>query len=103
MQFHLSPGFDRLRSTAALHPTRTRAILATAFLLAATCALSQRPANRTEQFRRMSEDAERKGLADPFKGITRNGQIESGLFKIHSTGVSTEPVRKAAEIGRAHV
>ncbi len=97
MEFHLSPAFNRLRHTAALHPTRTRAILATAFILAATSALSQRPANRTEQFRRMSEDAERKGLADAFKGITRDGQIEPGLFKIQSSGVSTEPVRKAAE------
>ena len=71
MPFHPSPAFDRLRSTVSLHPTRTRVILAAAFILAATSALSQRPANRTEQFRRMSEDAERKGLADPFKGITR--------------------------------
>ena len=105
MQFFLNNAFglldrDKLKRVllaAGLHPGRTRVILAAAFILAVTSALSQRPANRTEQFRRMSEDAERKGLADPFKGITREGQIESGLFKIHSTGVSTEPVRKAAE------
>jgi hypothetical protein len=73
-------------------------MIAMAFiLLLAASALSQRPANRTEQFRRMSEDAERKGLAEPFKGITRDGKVEPGLFKIHSSGVSTEPVRKAAE------
>jgi hypothetical protein len=36
-------------------------------------------------------------LAEPFKGVTTNGALESNLFPIHSTGVSTEPVRKAAE------
>jgi hypothetical protein len=44
----------------------------------------------------MSVDAETKGLAEPFKGITTNGQVVPGLFAIHSTGVSTEPVHKAA-------
>ena len=33
---------------------------------------------------------------DPFVGVTTNGTVEKGLFKIESTGVSTEPVRKAA-------
>ena len=46
---------------------------------------------------RLSLAAEKPGLAEPFKGITANGQIEPGLFAIRSTGVSTEPVRKAAE------
>ena len=50
-----------------------------------------------ERFRKMSADSERKGLAEPFKGITANGAVESGLFGIHSTGVSTAPVRIAAE------
>jgi hypothetical protein len=38
-----------------------------------------------------------RGLTDPFKGITRDGRVESGLFDIQSTGVSTAPVRIAAE------
>jgi hypothetical protein len=46
---------------------------------------------------RLSLLAETPGLADPFKGVTANGQIESGLFAIRSTGVSTAPVRTAAE------
>jgi hypothetical protein len=46
---------------------------------------------------RLSLAAETPGLAEPFMGITTNGQIESGLFAIRSTGVSTEPVRKSAE------
>ena len=35
-------------------------------------------------------------LAEPFKGVTTNGTIVGGLFPIKATGVSTEPVRKAA-------
>jgi hypothetical protein len=35
-------------------------------------------------------------LAEPFKGITANGAVEPGLFKIRSTGVSTEAVLKTA-------
>jgi uncharacterized protein DUF3500 len=54
-------------------------------------------AQRAERFRQMSANFEKTGLATPFKGITANGQIETGLFAIRSTGVSTEPVRKAAE------
>jgi hypothetical protein len=45
----------------------------------------------------MSADYERKGLAEPFKGITANGTIEPGLFTIQATGASTAPVRIAAE------
>ena len=44
----------------------------------------------------MSEDSERQGLADPFKGITTNGSVVPGLFQISPSGVSTEPVRNAA-------
>lgn len=50
-----------------------------------------------ERFRRMSADAERKGLAEPYKGITTDGNIVPGLFPIHATGVSTDAVRSAAE------
>ena len=59
---------------------------------------SQLPAgDRVERYRKMSVDAENQGLAEPFKGITTNGSVVPGLFPIRSTGVSTEPVRKAAE------
>jgi len=50
-----------------------------------------------ERYRQISEDAERKGLAEPFKGVTTNGNVLPGLFQISPTGVSTEPVRMAAE------
>ena len=46
---------------------------------------------------RLSLAAETPGLAEPFKGITTNGTIEPNLFKIRSTGVSTKPVKAAAE------
>jgi hypothetical protein len=52
--------------------------------------------DRAEQFKRMSKDAEAKGLAEPFKGITTDGNVIPGLFPVRSTGVSTAPVRKAA-------
>src|SRR5579859_6048351 len=85
------------------HPGRTRLFLA-AFFLVLLAAFSQRPpmgpmtpAERLARFQQMSRDYEQKGLAEPFKGITSNGQVEPGLFQIRSTGVSTEPVRLAAE------
>jgi hypothetical protein len=60
-------------------------------------AFPQDSAATAERFRQMSADYERKGLAEPFKGITANGSVEPALFGIHSSGVSTDPVRNAAE------
>ena len=78
-----------------LHDRRTFfSLLASSSILAPRCFAASEMA---ERFRKMSEDAERKGLADPFKGITTDGHVTPGLFPIHSTGVSTEPVRNAAE------
>jgi hypothetical protein len=42
-------------------------------------------------------DDRAKAATDPFKGITTDGTALKGLFKIEATGVSTGPVRKAAE------
>ncbi|HEY2108561.1 MAG TPA: DUF3500 domain-containing protein [Candidatus Acidoferrales bacterium] len=55
------------------------------------------PVGTAERFRKMSEEAEQQGLADPFRGITTNGYVMPGLFQISPSGVSTEPVRNAAE------
>jgi hypothetical protein len=66
-------------------------ILPAAMTVLVTVALSQ--ANRTER----SQQFEKKGLAEPFKGVTTDGTVKPGLFPIKSTGVSTEPVRKAAD------
>jgi hypothetical protein len=57
----------------------------------------QTPAEVAERFRQISEDSEKEGLAQPFRGITTNGTVIPGLFEINPTGVSTEPVRAAAE------
>ena len=53
--------------------------------------------DRVARFPEMSRAAEERGLAEPFKGITTNGEVVKGLFPLRSTGVSTEPVRIAAE------
>jgi hypothetical protein len=82
-------------------PTMKRAWAVLAFslllILMYNRAQSQPPAGSLEErFRRMSMDAEAKGLADPFRGVSVNGKIQPGLFRIKSTGVTTEPVVKAA-------
>jgi len=61
-------------------------------------ALSQQPTatDRAARFLQMSKEAEARGLAEPFVGVTTGGKVVPGLFPIRSTGVSTEPVRKAA-------
>lgn len=71
---------------------------ATASLFALThAAFSQNAAATAEQFRQMSRQSEAKGLAQPFRGIATKAGIETGLFSIKSTGVSTDATRKAAE------
>jgi len=41
--------------------------------------------------------AERNALAEPFRGVTTDGATQTGLFRIESSGVSTAPVKAAAE------
>ncbi len=50
-----------------------------------------------ERFKKMSVAAETAGLKEPYRGITATSGVEKGLFSVRSTGVSTEPVRKAAD------
>ena len=75
---------------------RTWIVLLFAPLLALLYSQQQNPQAQVERFKQQSLDAERKGLADPYKGISANGTIQPGLYKIHRTGVSTAPARKAA-------
>jgi hypothetical protein len=42
-------------------------------------------------------DVQVRSLAEPFRGITTDGSIVEGLFQIRETGVSTSPIRRAAE------
>ena len=58
---------------------------------------TQNPSEIAERFRKISEDYEKEGLAAPFKGVTTNGEVVPELFEIKPSGVSTEPVRNAAE------
>ena len=37
-----------------------------------------------------------RGLAEPFRGITTDGNVQPGLFEIRSTGIPTAPVNAAA-------
>ncbi len=69
-------------------------VLAAVGLAAATA--QQVAQDRAARVARMSAEAEAKGLAEPFRGITTDGTEMPGLFPIASTGVSTEPVRTAA-------
>jgi hypothetical protein len=75
--------------------TLTSAVIFTPWLMGE--AQMQTAADTAERFRKMSEDYEKEGLASPFKGVTTNGEIVPGLFEIKPSGVSTEPVRVAAE------
>jgi hypothetical protein len=63
-----------------------------------TPSLAQQPSgDRGERARRLSHEAEARGLAEPFQGVTTNGDVVPGLFPLRATGVSTAPVRQAAE------
>ena len=72
-------------------PQKRYTIAALSVLLLAGILIAQ-----NSRFSQRSRDAEARGLAEPFKGITTNGVVQEGLFQLKSTGVSTEPVREAA-------
>jgi hypothetical protein len=76
-------------------PDKKSVLLLAASLMLSWVVFAQ--SDRVARFPAMSRAAEEKGLAEPFKGITTNGELVKGLFPLHSTGVSTEPVRIAAE------
>jgi hypothetical protein len=48
-----------------------------------------------ERFARMRDNGERL-VREPFNGITTDGNVVPGLFPLRATGVSTEPIRRAA-------
>ncbi len=71
---------------------KTRLILMVCFAFPLVLLWSQQ-----RGFRRMSERAEARMLAEPFQGVTTDGRVRPGLHQIESTGVSTEPVLRAAK------
>lgn len=84
---------------ALVRPTRREvvsSILAATVLAPWALGRAQSVADVTESFRQRSEDAERVGLAEPFKGITTDGTVMPGLYEIAPTGVSQDNARNAA-------
>lgn len=75
---------------------RTRSVFI--LLAAASLPLARLPAQAPQTKAAGPAPAEREAaaIAEPFRGITTNGPVEPGLFPLRSTGVSTDPVRKAA-------
>ncbi len=84
---------------AAITPRFCLVVLTLAALAAAAAAAPQQAPPTREDFlkrsREFSAGMEKKGLAEPFKGVTTNGTVVPNLFEVRSTGVSTEPVRTA--------
>jgi hypothetical protein len=77
---------------------RSRWFRAAVLPLASTCLLAQpAPKGGGAPGGPGGASREAEALAEPFRGITTNGQVERGLFSVRSTGVSTAPVRRAAE------
>lgn len=55
------------------------------------------PATQATDFlRKYAKDGE-AAVAEPFKGITTDGTVLPGLFRIEKTGVSTGPIKDAAD------
>ena len=73
------------------------ALIMTLALLTTSAALAQRPGDRADRMRERSRQMDARLADDPYVGIHANSGIQRGLFRIESTGVSTEPVRLAAE------
>ncbi len=74
--------------------SRKRTFLASAVVVAAAALLAAQTFN--SRFEQRSRQSEERGLAQPFKGITTDGEVQKDLYHVKSTGVSTEPVRQAA-------
>lgn len=55
------------------------------------------PATDATDFLRKYANGGEASLAHPFKGVTTDGTVVPGLFRIEKTGVSTGPIKDAAE------
>lgn len=51
----------------------------------------------SQQRGRRGRGGSEASLREPYRGVVANGQLEKGLFEIKSTGVTTEPVVRAAD------
>ena len=81
-----------------MRSTMTRYLLTiTLALLTASAALAQRPGDRSDRMRERSRQIDARLADDPYVGIHASSGLQRGLYRIESTGVSTEAVRLAAE------
>ncbi len=90
--------YERTPMHGAPPTSRLLGLCAATLALAGSAGHSAPPATEDvhARFRRMSREAEERGLAEPFRGVTADGSVVPGLFALRSTGVSTEPVQRAA-------
>ena len=72
-------------------------IIISFLILLTTAVVIAQETDVLERFRQMSLRAEEKGTAEPFRGIMIGAGLQPDLFPIKSTGVSTAPVRIAAD------
>lgn len=81
------------------HPLLRRArCLALPLLCCAGLSLAQPdPAEYEARQKAFSAQMEARGMAEPFRGITTDGNVVPGLFPLRSTGVSTAPLQAAAQ------
>ena len=91
------PGHTHSKPDAASRRAFLSSLVSAFVFLPLAYGQEKNPVGMAEHFRQMSEEAEQKGLAAPFRGITTDGNVMPGLFQISPSGVSTEPIRNAAE------
>jgi Protein of unknown function (DUF3500) len=72
-------------------------VLKAAFLIVGIQAIQVSAQPNWEALRERFAKMESENLSKPFEGIVTSKGIEKGLFSIHSTGVTTKPIKTAAE------
>ena len=76
---------------------KARPAIAIALLLCSTALLAQdQYDSRTLEVKLRFGKGALQAINEPFVGVTRNGQVERGLFEIRANGVSTAPLVEAA-------
>jgi Protein of unknown function (DUF3500) len=71
-------------------------ILSTAVAVIAVAAIRIGVSQNRDPLAGLNEQ-QKRSLAEPFKGVTTDGHVIGGLYALEQTGLSTEPVRAAAE------
>lgn len=77
-------------------PPSLRVLLLGSLLAPAALAQGPDPAEYLERQKAFTEQAEARGLAETFKGVTTDGTVATGLFPVRSSGISTAPIQQAA-------